>query len=113
MAQAQTYWYRFEDRRYANSADQWGYATGSTLQVHLQEFPVISLTPTGAWLEVRGSARFTKQDVRKRFACPTKQEALESFIARKKRQASIYEARAKGAHEAIYQATSLMQRLRP
>jgi acetolactate synthase regulatory subunit len=33
--------------------------------------------------------RFVRFDARKRYACPTKREALVSFVARKNRQVSI------------------------
>jgi hypothetical protein len=42
-----------------------------------------------------------RSDARKRFAYPTVELARESFIARKRRQAGIYETRASYAREAI------------
>ncbi len=45
-------------------------------------------TPKGAWL----GDRFVLLTARKRWACNTEQEALESFVARKTRQIKILSA---------------------
>jgi hypothetical protein len=74
----------------------------SEVRVELQKFRVLKLTPKGAW--VKGGCynrRFVLRGARKRLCCPTIKEAKESFIARKKKQASIYEHRARRAREAI------------
>lgn len=90
-------WYRIEDRRYS-VADPWtGEHSHTDHQVELLEFTVKSYTPQGVWLNVFFSARWVKTGATKRFACPTIAEALESFVARKRRQARIYQARADAA----------------
>ena len=95
-------WYRYEDRRYAEPVDEWGdsYGTGR-LEVNLIKIPVRKHTPKGVWLGWSAPGRFVLTSARKRYACPTAEEAKESFIARKKRQASIYRARLRDAEEAI------------
>ena len=59
--------------------------------VYLSELLVIRKTLCGVWLELPfGSGkRFVRKDARKRYACPTKDEAIDSFIARKRRQTRI------------------------
>jgi hypothetical protein len=71
-------WYRYEDSRTTNG-----------IHVYLREFHVIKYTEKGAWIEQYGQERFVLKDARKRYACPSKEEALESFRARKKRQILI------------------------
>ena len=72
------------------------------VKVHLREFEVLRTTPCGAWIEGQyGRKRFVLKDSRKRYAHPTVDEARESFIARKKRQLSIYQARARTAERAL------------
>jgi len=51
-----------------------------------------------------GDKKFVLTGATKRFACPTKEEALKSFKARKRRQISILEAQAKHAREALHKA---------
>ena len=103
-------WFRFDDVRYAPPLDEWGDSGGpGILEVKLREFSVVRHTPKGVWIDRAWSRsktrtdglRFVLRDATKRFACPTVEEARESFIARKKRQAGIYEARAKQARDAI------------
>jgi hypothetical protein len=96
------FWFRYEDVRYAAPVDEWGDSYGiGHLEVKLRKFPVLKHTPKGAWINGWRGRRFVLRDARKRYACPTLEEAKESFIARKKRQAGIYRARLRDAEEAI------------
>ncbi len=90
------YWYRYVDYKTAPPLDEWDNVCGpSGLHIMLRKYPVIKLTPQGARLDVGiGDPRWAKRDCQKRFACPTIEEARESFLARKERQRSIYQARA-------------------
>lgn len=55
----------------------------------LASYPLIKTTPAGAWIDVYGSKKFVLLNARKRYACPTVEEALASYHARKQRQARI------------------------
>lgn len=72
------------------------YETASEHDVHIytEALPVIRETECGVWLDLGGSVarRFVLKDARKRWACPTREEAEISFIARKKRQLRILRA---------------------
>lgn len=97
-------WYRVEDRLSSGgSLDVHGEYVpgGSYVTVQVVKFPVIKNTPEGAWLRVGGERRFVLREARKRFAAPTVELALESFIARKTRQVGILEAQARNARRAI------------
>jgi hypothetical protein len=101
-------WYRYDDVLYAPPVDEFGDCHGpSTLKVELSTFMVVKVTPKGVQLAATDSGwvcsdrRFVADHWRKRFAAPTKEAAKASFIARKERQASIYEARAARARRAI------------
>lgn len=61
-------WYRYEH-------------SGS--MVYITSYPVAKHTPKGVWLELYGFRRFVLRDARKRYACPTPEEALYSFKRRK------------------------------
>lgn len=93
-------WYRFESVRYASSSyDETGEPVGrGSLRVETRTYRVIKETPCGVRLD---TGRFVKMGCKKMFAHPTKAEALEAFIARKKRYARILNSRLEDAEEAI------------
>ena len=97
-------WYRYEDRRYSdpNFDDYEPSSYSSHVRVVLRKYPILRHTPKGVWLGwSEYDRRFVLKSARKRFACPTIEEAKESFLARKRRQISIYEARLRDAREAV------------
>ena len=67
-------WYRFIDPR----------TTGD--EPYAIEIPVKRETPKCVVLDEYGIERFVLKDARKRYAYPTKELALESYIIRKQRQ---------------------------
>lgn len=107
-------WYRYEDHRESLGVDQWDNPyPGFRSVVTLSEFSVLRHTPKGVWLTNKGlwggtSRHFVRNEARKRFACPTKEDALESYIARKKRQIQILEDQVKHATNCLDQAVSKM-----
>lgn len=94
--------YRFEAHTYSQSSG-WGddeyYSVGPFLE--LDAFAIRSHTPKGWTISASNGLgwRFIRRDATKRFACPTVQEALESFAARKRKEASIHDARAARARK--------------
>lgn len=104
-------WYRYEDVHYAAPADEFGDSLGhGSCEVRLREFEVLRTTPKGVWLSMalgefriisEPLERFVLRDARRRFACPTKEEAMESYKARKRAQIRIYKARAARAERAL------------
>lgn len=93
-----TYWYRLEDRRV--SVDEYT----SRTEVTLCKLIVVKETPKGVKLvgigHGRKNPRQVLHDSKKKWACATVAEAVESFKKRKERQARIYRARAAEADEA-------------
>lgn len=103
------FWYRYRDYATADLIDDYGDpvpGTGHTAVV-LDRYRVLSITRKGAWLytpaemTANGPKKFVLRDARKRFACPTVEEAKESFIRRKRRQIIINRARIRQAEAAI------------
>lgn len=84
-------WYRVVDGRRAPPLDEWDNPVGSGQSyARVLEVPVIRRTPKGVWVEGFDRVeRFVLLDARKRWACPTFEEAVDSFRARKQRQAKI------------------------
>jgi hypothetical protein len=106
MTDETTYWYRFEEVRYAAPLDEFGYPTGSGRTVlYLRKLKVVRETPKGVQLAgLNYSAehpRFVRRDSRKRFACPTVDEAVQSYRARKEKQINIYKVRISSARHAL------------
>jgi hypothetical protein len=93
--------YRYEDVSYAVLSNAETESWTSQLRVELREYPVLRRTPKGVWIDVGPQCfgyahpRFVLLSARKRFACASIEEA------RKRRQASIYEARARRARQAL------------
>jgi hypothetical protein len=88
-------WYRVVDFRYAPTLDEWDRPQGNGRSaVQMREYPVLRHTERGVWLENWGDSphRFVLRDARKRFACPTREEAWESFRARKEKQLRLLTA---------------------
>lgn len=57
--------------------------------VNLIKCPIVRRTPRGVFVSTDGAERFVMVDARKRFACPTVQEALTSLFARYERRRRI------------------------
>ena len=109
-------WYRYEIVRYSNGVDEYGDSLpGYSVAVEVRDFMGLRHTPKGVWIKtwaVNGrNERFVLKDARKRYACPTKEEALDSFIARQRRRISILETQAKDSKTGMRIAEGLAARL--
>lgn len=106
-------WYRYEDRRYA-SLDEWDDVYSVRVALEMSTFTVQKVTPKGVWLTNRWMApRFVLMEARKRFAHPTKEEALTSIKARKERQIGILSKQLENARRVIALANAESANLAP
>lgn len=98
-------WYRFDDRA------TYAYETATGVEIYWTRHRVVRHTPQGVWLYAdsrdRGG-RWVSKTARKRWAYPTKEEALDSFRYRKRKQVAIYTARLDRAHAAYELALKLL-----
>jgi len=98
-------YYRFEDYLESSGVDEWDNSLGPPIQrVRIREFDVEKETPKGVWIRGFMFRRFQLKECRKRFACPSVELAMESFMARKRKQAKILRTRLAGVEHAMYQA---------
>lgn len=115
--------YRYEDVHYSRGVDQFDNPlTGGHIRIQLREYLVLKRTPKGAWIKGcwtwRGmmpmpgketrrdqGERFVLLSARKRFAAETKEQALDDYKARKRRQAGILRARLIAAEQALHAAS--------
>lgn len=107
--------YRYEDQMYAGvsispSGSESYYPIGP--KIELREYPVIEFTPKGFWipdwrqsfLNTGSGNRWIGNFWHKKFACLSKEEALKSFKARKRRQISLYRSKLSIAEKALLEA---------
>jgi hypothetical protein len=107
--------YRVIDNSYAYVVDAEYDEWGSRTQLEIVAFPVVKVTPTGFRIcrGCRGrdepETRFISEQWTKQWASRTPEDALKSYIARRKRQASIYEGRAAKARSMVREAERLIE----
>lgn len=111
--EADGYAYRVIDNTYASCVDPDGDVWGSRTQLEIVAFPVIKRTKDGfrIWRGHNGRSdetRWVSHRWNKTWAALTPEEAVRDYAARRKRQASIYEARAAKARHLVEEATHLL-----
>jgi hypothetical protein len=92
-------WYRYDDDYDGN--------------VLCTKYEVLKHTPKGVWLKFGNNDKFVLKGARKRFACPDKDSALESFIARKYSQRKIVRRQVDRVEKAILSAQTIQAGLKP
>ena len=102
--------YRYTNYLASAGVDEWGNSLGSRQALYCIPYTIIKETKCGYWV-MDGRKRFVYKDARKKFACLDKLTALESFIARKKRQIKILKAQINSVHEALYLAKKEQEKL--
>lgn len=102
-----TKYYRYEDSLVHSWDYEYETITHSRVVVNLKEFDVIKHTRCGVWLDVFGTKKFVKTKARKRWACPSRREAYESFLARKKKQKRILESQLDRVEQSIHIITKI------
>lgn len=106
-------WYRFENHLESAGVDEWDNPLGPPqVRVNIRKFVVEKETPKGVWLQAAFFRRFVLRGARKRYACPTLEEALESFKARKQAQLRILNTQIGRVELALYHAEQELDRER-
>lgn len=93
--------FRLMEVSYSTVIDADAEIYGSDLVVEIEAFGILRRTAKGFWIANNHGKRFVLLAANKRYALPTVAEAVESYVARKTRQAAIYEARAATARRCI------------
>lgn len=100
--------YRYEEVGYSPGCDQFDNPyPGCNLRVELRKYRIARVTPCGVWIDTSYSFgdpvgdKFILLSANKRFACPTLEEAAESFKARKRRQIQILSTQLKRVQTAL------------
>lgn len=75
--------------------------------VYLGRFAILRTTKCGVWIDMLGAEKFVNLQARKQYACVTPEKALDSYIARKKRQISILKGQLDKAEKGLYIASHM------
>jgi hypothetical protein len=107
--------YRYQEITYAAPLDEFENPIGVGMtEVKLREYPITKKTEKGVWIGGYDyKDKFVNLNTRKKFACPTIEEAKESFIARKRAQIRIMNARMKTAVIALGIMESMIENVNP
>lgn len=107
-------WYRYEDRRYG-SVNEFDEVDHVYVKLQMTDFKVTKVTPKGVWVSAGGmcTPRFVLLTANKRYAAPSKEEALASLLARKARQMRILETQLGHAKSAVTLAQLELAKLTP
>lgn len=101
-------WYRVEDYMVASTLDEYETPMGpGHVELRVLKFQIVKVTPKGVRLDVE---KVVLDHWNKKYACPTLELAVESFMARKRRQIAINNSRVKNAKEAILLAQHLLDK---
>jgi hypothetical protein len=95
-----------EDGKSLYRADGRSYFYGGTV-VDFEKHSITRETKRGVWIDVYGTPKFVLDGARKRYAYPTKKEALASLIARKRKQIQILQNTITEAHKILEAAEKM------
>jgi hypothetical protein len=109
------YWYRYLAFRESTGIfdNEWSESCGYDIRLSCFEYQVIRHTPKGVWLKQPYcmGKKFVLKDARKRFAHPTKREALISYIARQKRRILILNSQIKDSEMGLRVADRMLSEM--
>lgn len=109
------YWYRYLAFRESVGIfdNEWSESCGYDIRLSCFEYRVIKHTPKGVWLlkPYCAGKRFVLKDAKKRFAHPTKREALVSYIARQKRRILILNSQIKDSEMGLRVAGRMLSEM--
>ena len=100
------YLYRYDVRRVSVVRDAERELYGSRLEFKLYYHPIVSETPKGVWIGYIALPtekwKWVSNTARKRFAYPTKEEALDAYIARKEAYVKHAQKRLDRANQELF-----------
>jgi hypothetical protein len=105
--------YRYEDYLYAPMLDETDTPISKPgVRIVLRTFPITKKTQQGAWIDLfeglpGETPKFVLLTAKKKFACKTKEDALESFIRRKESQIKILSRQLTTARVALGKAEDM------
>ena len=111
MTQKEEFYYRFDDRLVSAGVDEFDNPLGPPqVHIYVSKLRVLKHTPKGVWLDLGfGDRRFVLDAARRKYACPSFEEARTSFNARKARQVKLLQIQIAHVMRATELAASLSE----
>lgn len=100
--------YRYDGFHYGTGGDEDGYGMTTVYRIECYDYVVVKETPKGFWINEYGRRRWVPKKEGARWAHETKEQALTSFIARKKRAIQFARSRLKTQEMYLAYAEALM-----
>ena len=106
------YLYRYQEAIYGNGVDEFDEPLpGYNIKIQLKKYEIVRRTPKGAWIKMFfDKDKFVLLEAKKKFACETKEDAIESLIKRKSRQFSIVSNQLRRVEQTLIMAQNLKER---
>ena len=110
------YWYRYEDEPNRSSSlgvdGEMIIHHGIGARVTRRELPVVKYTPKGAILQLNcGDNRFVQDGTRRQYAHRTDEEAVNSFVHRKRAQRNILRSQLDQVESAFITGQQMLSKL--
>lgn len=111
--------WRISDHSYSVIIDAERDEYGSSTYIEAVWYVIEKETPCGIWITASrmdafgltgADKRFVNLKARKKYACLTVEDALESFIQRKKRQYTIYQSKVNYVQKILERAIKIKER---
>ncbi len=104
--------YRYRDRQVEEIWDARPQEAVKSMRLHLDTYPITKFTPCGCWIDLGvGGKKFVNLNAYRKWAHDTREGAMKSFIARKKRQVIILRSQLVAAEAALFLRDTEAQRL--
>lgn len=78
------------------------------IKIVLTTFDMIRETPKGYWIDDNIREKWVSKTAKKRYAYPSKEEAMKSFLARKKRQSITLKTQVKVAKASLKEGREML-----
>jgi hypothetical protein len=103
--------YRYREEQVEQIYDPRPREAVKAMRLYLDSYPIIKVTRCGCWIDLGSVKKFVNLEKQKKWAHESLEEAMNSFIARKKRQAFILRAQLVRAEAALFLQEEDAQRL--
>jgi hypothetical protein len=94
--------YRYREEQVDQIYDTRPREAVKAMRLYLDSYPIIKFTRCGCWINIGSRKKFVNLDKNKKWAHDSREDAMISFIARKKRQAFILRNQLVRAEAALF-----------
>jgi hypothetical protein len=102
QAKAEMVLYRYREEQVDQIYDPRPREAVKAMRLYLDSYPILKFTRCGCWIDIGSRHKFVNLDKNKKWAHDSLEDAMISFIARKKRQAMILRNQLVRAESALF-----------